>query len=243
MEIFKTFISIAFRSQNCLIGTSGTPAIWNPRPIFHAACCNRKMVSNFPRMRYYFPVFYRNQPGPRCWTSALVAAWLPWEPCCARTRCKAQWDWTVPEAMVAAATENGRTLGQDHRFQALHLDVREIRQTGAIAPESFDLIALNPPYRIPGSGRESEEELIRRARFRDNSRPGRFSRRRGICRTGTKGSSAWLHLAERLCDILETLRTRRLEPKRILAVHGKQGGQGQTRAGGSQEKRPPGLEP
>ncbi len=126
------------------------------------------------------------------------------------------------EAMVAAATENGRTLGQDHRFQALHLDVREIRQTGAIAPESFDLIALNPPYRIPGSGRESEEELIRRARFETTADLADFLDAAAYA-VRNKGIVCMVHLAERLCDILETLRTRRLEPKRILAVHGKQG--------------------
>lgn len=124
--------------------------------------------------------------------------------------------------MVAAATANGRRLGQSERFLARLQDVREIRRTEAVAPESFDLVVLNPPYRTPGHGRMSAGEQVRRARFETEAGLDAFldAASYAVC---NKGSVCMVHLAERLCDVFEKLRVRRLEPKRLLAVHGKHG--------------------
>lgn len=125
--------------------------------------------------------------------------------------------------MIAAAAENGRRLGQNQRFQTLQLDVRNVRGASEIGPESFDLVALNPPYRLLGHGRVPERGQIRQARFETEAGLPDFLDAAAYA-VRNKGTVCMVHLAERLCDVLGALRARRLEPKRLLAVHGKQGG-------------------
>ncbi len=124
--------------------------------------------------------------------------------------------------MVDAAMENGRRLGQDQRFEPLRLDVRNIRESAAIEPESFDLVALNPPYRIPGCGRVPDSEQVRQARFETQADLAAFLDAAAYA-VRNKGIVCMVHLAERLCDVLGELRRRKLEPKRLLPVHGKAG--------------------
>lgn len=128
----------------------------------------------------------------------------------------------VDPEMIAAATENGRRLGQSGRFQAMLLDVRDVRQSREIAPESFELTVLNPPYRIPGQGRMSASPQAVKARFETQASLSAFLDAAAYA-LRNKGTLCMVHLAERLCGVVEELRLRRLEPKRILAIHGKQG--------------------
>ena len=124
--------------------------------------------------------------------------------------------------MVAAANENGRRLGQSGRFEARQLDIRNIRTAADIAPESFDLVALNPPYRVPGCGRTPDSEQVRQARFETQADLADFLDAAAYA-VRNKGIVCMVHLAERLCDVLWELRARKLEPKRLLPVYGKEG--------------------
>lgn len=57
----------------------------------------------------------------------------------------------VNPEMAACARENAARLGLAERLDVLLADVRAMR--GVIEPESFDLVACNPPYRESGRGR------------------------------------------------------------------------------------------
>jgi tRNA1(Val) A37 N6-methylase TrmN6 len=120
-------------------------------------------------------------------------------------------------AMVAAARQNAAALGLSDRFAAELVDVRQVRETAGLAPESCDLILCNPPYRDPGSGRRPAGESRDAARFEvDGSLPD-FAAAASYLLANT-GFFACIHLAERLTHVVTALSACRLEIKRLLPV-------------------------
>lgn len=121
----------------------------------------------------------------------------------------------VNRAMLAHAVENSCRLGVADRFLPVRADVSHI---GAVRPESVDLVVCNPPYRDPGTGRMSPHAAKNPARFeggcvlRDFVGTAAFAlRNRKPC--------AFILLAERADELLETLLACRLRPKDLLFVH------------------------
>lgn len=116
------------------------------------------------------------------------------------------------------ALENIRENGLEGRLTALHGDVRQIR---ALLPAAeFDCVVSNPPYFPVGSGRPAARVPA--------ARDERTLPLEALC-----AAAAWLlrqggrfflvHRAERLCDLLCTLRASGLEPKRLRLVRGTSG--------------------
>lgn len=107
---------------------------------------------------------------------------------------------------VNALSERGRIVTGDIRR------VRELFRSG-----EFDLAVANPPYFAEGSGRQSPDGARASARtetactLEDVCRAAAY-----LCRTG--GVFCLVHRAERLCDVLCTLRGCGLEPKRLRTV-------------------------
>lgn len=123
----------------------------------------------------------------------------------------------APEQAEAANLNAGR-LGLAERYRALSLDLRDIRREPGIAPESFDAVVANPPYRPEGRGRSSPSPERNRALFevcgglREFALAGSFALR-------NKGAMSVIHLAERLPFVLDCLTSAGLEPKRLRPVH------------------------
>jgi tRNA1Val (adenine37-N6)-methyltransferase len=121
--------------------------------------------------------------------------------------------------MISCARANAGVLGLTDAFHPVQADVLSFRQAHEIQAGSFDLVLLNPPFREPCSGRVSRDPEKRAARFEGRAVLGEFldgaayvlSNRRSLC---------LVYLAERVAPLLETLRAKRLEPKRLLLVHG-----------------------
>lgn len=120
-------------------------------------------------------------------------------------------------AMVAAAGQNAASLGLAERFTARCVDVRHIREANDLAPESFDLILCNPPYRDPGSGRRPAGTARDAARFEVGGSLTDFAAAAAFLLVN-KGHFACIHLAERLTHVAAALAERRLEIKRLLPV-------------------------
>jgi len=120
-------------------------------------------------------------------------------------------------AMVAAASENARRLGLADRFTACLGDVRAIREDARLAPESFDLVLANPPFRHPGSGRRPETPERDAARFELDGGLTAFAAAAAYA-LRNQGQLACVHLAERLGHIMTTLTCNRLEIKRLLPI-------------------------
>ena len=125
-----------------------------------------------------------------------------------------------PEAaalLERAAAENRLT----DRLTVRLGDLREIRSL--LPAGGFDLVVCNPPYYPPETGKLSREPALQAARaetacaLEDVCRAAAWLLRWG-------GALCLVHKPERLADLLCTLRSAALEPKRLRTVCQRAGG-------------------
>jgi len=121
----------------------------------------------------------------------------------------------IQEAAVRLAARAVEENGLTDRFTLCHDDLRNVRSR--FPSGSFDLVVCNPPYYPPESGRMAEDPSIRTARseisctLEDVCAAAAYLLRWG-------GSVALVHKPERLTDLLCTLRSHAMEPKRLRFV-------------------------
>ncbi|MBP6333352.1 MAG: methyltransferase [Aminivibrio sp.] len=122
----------------------------------------------------------------------------------------------IQEDLAALAGENAALNGLSGRVSVVRGD---LRNSGTLfLPQSFDCVAMNPPYGEPGRGRPSASGSDRAAR-------------QGICCSLDDVASAARYLlkhrgrmyvvfrAGRTAELLASLSERGVEPKRIRFVH------------------------
>lgn len=122
----------------------------------------------------------------------------------------------IDPASVDAALANGCELHFPDRFQAVQGDVTSWRPDKVV-----DFVVANPPYRELGRGRTSQGEERTTARFEDKGDFAAFARCAAIA-LKTRGKFTFVHLPERLSEIMAGLAAAKLEPKRMRLVHGRQ---------------------
>ncbi len=139
------------------------------------------------------------------------------------------------ETLTLAAQANACRLGFEARFFARCHDLRGERDS--LLPKRVppgqpdwtagwagktDLVAANPPYRLPGRGRLPAGESRRAALFAE---PGLLQHFTDCAALALKrdGGFCLIFPAERLDDLLEALRRSGLRAGRILPVHNKKG--------------------
>jgi tRNA1Val (adenine37-N6)-methyltransferase len=123
------------------------------------------------------------------------------------------------ERMISCATQNAVRLGLEEAFLPVASDISGCKNERSIRPESFDLVLMNPPYREPGTGRVCADEQKRAARFETLAGLGEFL---DVAAFSLKNGRplCLVYAAEGIVRLIETLRGRRLEPKRMVMVHG-----------------------
>ena len=111
---------------------------------------------------------------------------------------------------------NAELNGLDAVIDPLCADVRvlTVRDTGG----ELDAVFSNPPYFMAGTGRASESPEMRAARREENGTV------RDFCAAASKllrwgGLFTVVYRPERLTELLYSLRSAALEPKRIVFVH------------------------
>lgn len=110
--------------------------------------------------------------------------------------------------------------GLADRVRIVEGDLRDA--STLFAPESFDLVTANPPFRTVGSGRISPGDERAAARHELAGSLVDFLRAAAYL-LPTGGSLSMVFLAERLAELLAELRCFRLEPKRLRLVHSRAG--------------------
>ena len=101
------------------------------------------------------------------------------------------------------------------RIEIISGDIREIGDS--IAPESFDWVVSNPPYRKPGSGKvnpKAEQAMARHEQAADLasvSRAAAWALRK-------RGRAAFIYPASRGAAVITEMKKSGLEPKKILAI-------------------------
>ncbi|MBQ0010373.1 MAG: methyltransferase [Ruminococcus sp.] len=121
----------------------------------------------------------------------------------------------VQEEMAAVAAKNVETNGLSDRIRILPCDIRSLptEENGR-----YDAVFANPPYMTAGSGKQSEDEKTRIARSELCGTIDDF------CRTAARmlrlgGLFTVVFRPERLTDLICSLRSSGLEPKRMTFVY------------------------
>jgi len=95
----------------------------------------------------------------------------------------------------------------------------DLREVGSLfAPASFDIVVSNPPFRKPSSGRISSNRERQLARHEIAGTLKDFLSA-AIYLLRSKGRLALIYSAERAVELLASLRSAGLEPKRLRWVH------------------------
>lgn len=122
----------------------------------------------------------------------------------------------VQEELARLAGDNIRTNRLEARISVIHGSLREI--DSLIAPESFDLVVSNPPYRQPGSGRLSPTDQRARARHEIDASLAEVVRAAAFA-VKNRGLVVFVYPAARLMPLAAALKDARLEPKRLQPVY------------------------
>lgn len=122
----------------------------------------------------------------------------------------------LQESLFRLAVRNIAINGLGDRVTAVLCDVAHLQQK--LEASSYDLVVSNPPFRKPTTGRLSsgQERAIARhelaLKFSDLACAAAYLLR-------SKGRFFMIYHPERLVEVFDSLRTNRLEPKRIRFVH------------------------
>jgi len=120
-----------------------------------------------------------------------------------------------PSLARLAQKNSADNMFQD-RFAVLPGDLRIIQE--CLAPESFDLVVSNPPYRRAGSGRINREDECAIARHELTADMASVIRAAAFA-VKNRGSVACIYPAERLAVLLARMEKNRLVPKRLQPVY------------------------
>lgn len=116
---------------------------------------------------------------------------------------------------VAAALNNVEQLHFPGKLEVVQGDVADWR------PESVvDFVVSNPPYRELGRGRVSKGDERATARFETQADFATFAKCAAVA-LKTRGKFTFVHLPERLPELMAGLAHAGLEPKRMRMVHGR----------------------
>ena len=124
----------------------------------------------------------------------------------------------INPVMAELAARNMRLNGLEEKITVRRGDYREIHEL--YAPESFDLVLVNPPYRPVNHGQQNALHGVARARHEvtatlaDVVWAARYALK-------FRGRLAMVHLPERLGEILVALHENQLEAKRVCFVQPK----------------------
>ena len=117
---------------------------------------------------------------------------------------------------ASVCERNAFNNGLSNKVEVINADVRKIgaEQIGW----SVDAVFSNPPYMVPGTGKENSKDEMNAARRELNGDIGDFclcaSR---LLKYGGTFTVVWR--PERLCDLFYSMRESKIEPKRIVFVH------------------------
>lgn len=121
----------------------------------------------------------------------------------------------LDEVAVSVARQNAERFHFMDKFQVVQGDVSEWRSDRVV-----DFVVANPPYRSIGSGRISQGNKRATARFETQTDFATFARCAAVS-LKTKGKFTFVHLPERLPELMAGLAAAGLAPKRMRLVHGR----------------------
>lgn len=123
----------------------------------------------------------------------------------------------VQESLVGLAEKNIELNGLDGRVKAKRYDLRDIPSLNSFHGK-YDLAVSNPPFRTFGSGRISIGEERAVARHEIKLMLHELIKAASLC-LREKGRVCMIYHPGRLPELIEELRDKNLEPKRLRFIH------------------------
>jgi len=121
------------------------------------------------------------------------------------------------QPMLAAMIDRSASINGLESVRSVCADLRQKKIAG-VEPASFDLVVANPPYRAVATGRENPDHGRRLARGESAAALRDFvAAARRYARTGAR--IAFVFTARRSAELISTMRSCQIEPKRIRFVH------------------------
>lgn len=112
--------------------------------------------------------------------------------------------------------ENIALNGLEERIEAINADIADVN--AYFKNGSVDVVTCNPPYMNVGAGFLNPDDSLAIARHEiKTDLQGVISSASKILKFG--GHFYMVHRADRLCDIISTMRSYNIEPKRLMFVH------------------------
>lgn len=112
--------------------------------------------------------------------------------------------------------ENIALNGLEDRIEAINADIADVN--AYFKNGSVDVVTCNPPYMNVGAGFLNPDDSLAIARHEiKTDLQGVISSASKILKFG--GHFYMVHRADRLCDIISTMRSYNIEPKRLMFVH------------------------
>lgn len=126
----------------------------------------------------------------------------------------------IQSRLADMARRSVQLNGLEHQIQIIEQDLRKYQYE--VAPGSFDLVTVNPPYLPVSIGQPNKNEHVAIARFELMCTLDEVvTAASRLVKSG--GKVAFVHRALRLAELLSALRMHQLEPKRLRMVHPREG--------------------
>ena len=138
---------------------------------------------------------------------------------CAKTNLKQITGIEIQKEIADMATRSIQLNNLQGKFDILNCNIKDIDKLLKI--DSYDAIVTNPPYKKPNSGKINENKTKLISRHEIEATLDDFIRI-SFKMLKDKGTLYMVHRAERIVDILSTMRKYKIEPKRIRFVYSNQ---------------------
>ena len=135
---------------------------------------------------------------------------------CAKTNLKQITGIEIQKDIADMATRSIQLNNLQGKFDILNCNIKDIDKLLKI--DSYDAIVTNPPYKKPNSGKINENKTKLISRHEIEANLDDFIKI-SFKMLKDKGTLYMVHRAERLVDILSTMRKYKMEPKRIRFVY------------------------
>ena len=135
---------------------------------------------------------------------------------CAKTNLKQITGIEIQKDIADMATRSIQLNNLQGKFDILNCNIKDIDKLLKI--DSYDAIVTNPPYKKPNSGKINENKTKLISRHEIEANLDDFIRI-SFKMLKDKGTLYMVHRAERIVDILSTMRKYKMEPKRIRFVY------------------------
>ena len=135
---------------------------------------------------------------------------------CAKTNLKQITGIEIQKDIADMATRSIQLNNLQGKFDILNCNITDIDKLLKI--DSYDAIVTNPPYKKPNSGKINENKTKLISRHEIEANLDDFIRI-SFKMLKDKGTLYMVHRAERIVDILSTMRKYKMEPKRIRFVY------------------------